>query len=62
MSEQCLSDEDLAAFVDGNVWPDERPRIEGHLSRCAQCREIMVFVARSKEVIPEPVLPARSDE
>lgn len=48
MSEQCPADEDLAAFVDGAVWPEERTFIELHLSRCAKCREIVVFVSRTK--------------
>jgi anti-sigma factor RsiW len=57
MTEQCPSDEALAAFADGNVWPDDRPRIEGHLSRCPKCREIVVFAVRMKESIPDSPSP-----
>jgi len=49
MTEQCPSDEALAAFADG--WPHERARIEGHLSRCAKCRDIVVFAVRTRELI-----------
>jgi predicted anti-sigma-YlaC factor YlaD len=52
MTEQCPTDEDLAAFVDG--WPYDRPRIEAHLVRCATCRDIVVFVVRMKEMFPDP--------
>ena len=59
MTEQCPSDEDLAAFAEGNVLPEERPRIEGHLARCSTCREIVTFVLQSKE---ESVSPQRSGQ
>jgi anti-sigma factor ChrR (cupin superfamily) len=59
MNEQCPSDEDLAAFAEGNVLPEERPRIEGHLARCSTCREIVTFVVQSKE---ESVPPKQSGE
>ena len=49
MTEQCPTDEDLAAFVEG--WPDGSTRIEGHLSRCAKCRDIVVFAVRTRELI-----------
>jgi len=55
MTEQCPSDEDLAGFADG--WPHERARIEDHLSRCAKCREIVVFAFRTKETLPDPSVP-----
>jgi anti-sigma factor RsiW len=60
MTEQCPSDEDLAAFTDGRVSPDERARIEGHLSRCATCREIVVFAVRMKDTIPDSTPPKTS--
>jgi anti-sigma factor RsiW len=62
MSEQCLSVNDLAAFVDGKIFPEERPRIEGHLSRCAKCREIVVFAFRNKDTLPASVVPKPSVE
>lgn len=61
MTEECLSVEDLAAFADGNVWPDDQPRIEEHLARCSKCRAIVVFVVRSKEAVPDPVNPEAYD-
>jgi anti-sigma factor RsiW len=54
MMDECLSDNDIAAFVDGKVWPEERPRMEGHLARCAKCRDIVVFVFRMNEMFPPP--------
>jgi anti-sigma factor RsiW len=52
-----LSDNDMAAYVDGKVAPEEREYIEGHLSRCAECREIVVFVFRATEAAPDGDLP-----
>lgn len=60
MTEQCPSDEDLTAFADGRVSPDERTRIEGHLSRCPKCREIVVFAIRMKETTADPTPPSTS--
>jgi anti-sigma factor RsiW len=54
MNEQCLTDEDLAAFAEGNVLPEERHHIEGHLARCSTCREIVTFVLQSKEASVPP--------
>ena len=58
MTEQCPSDEDLAAFADG--WPHERARIEDHLSRCAKCRDIVVFACRTRERITDSTPPDTS--
>ena len=57
MTEQCPSDEDLAAFAEGNVLPEERRRIEGHLARCSTCREIVTFVVQTKEDSAPPKPP-----
>ena len=34
---RCLSDDEVAAYVDGAVRPDLRKRIEEHLARCGDC-------------------------
>ncbi len=54
MPEQCPTDEDLAAFAEGNVTPEERLRIEGHLARCSTCREIVTFVLQTIEDFAPP--------
>ena len=61
MIEECLSVEDLAAFADGNTWDDDRPRIEGHLSRCSKCREMVVFIVRTKEATSDAPLGKPSE-
>ena len=53
-TDSCLDDNEIAAFASGNVWPDERPRMEGHLSRCKKCRDAVVFVFRMNETFPDP--------
>ena len=35
------SDSVLAAFLDGELETDERPRVEAHLERCAMCRRAL---------------------
>ena len=42
----CPSDEELAAFVEAGVEPGERRKIEGHLARCSDCRELTAAFAR----------------
>jgi anti-sigma factor RsiW len=37
MENVCLSDEQMAAYVDGLVSPEERLRIEEHLAVCGPC-------------------------
>lgn len=59
MTEQCPSDEDLAAFAEGNVFAEERRRIEGHLARCSTCREIVTFVLQT---LGEPAPPKQSSQ
>lgn len=54
MSEQCPDENDLAAYVDDNVSPDERAYIEDHLARCAICRELVVFAFRMDETVTRP--------
>ena len=35
------SESDLAAFLDGELGTDERPRVEAHLERCTTCRRAL---------------------
>lgn len=50
--EGCLSDNDIAAYAEGNIEEWERPRIEAHLSQCAHCREAVVDVFKVINDIP----------
>ena len=43
MNEQCPDDNDLVAYLDDNVSPDERAYLEAHLAGCATCRDLVVF-------------------
>jgi Putative zinc-finger len=39
-TETCLTDEELAAYIDGMALPDERERVQAHLASCPICQEI----------------------
>jgi hypothetical protein len=49
-----LTDSELAGFLDGDLAPAERTRVEAHLEACDQCRAEMVAVTRISRDIPEP--------
>jgi putative zinc finger protein len=57
MNGGCLSDEEMAAFVDGRLSDEERIRVVGHLASCARCREIAssVTIAVRDEGAPRVV-------
>lgn len=50
----CAEEEDLTAYVDGELAPPHRARVEAHLGTCAACqrteRLLRVTVARMAEV------------
>ena len=60
MTEECLSVNDFTAYVDGFVRQGDMPRIEAHLFGCSECREMVVFLFRMKEMYPDPVRPKPS--
>lgn len=35
----CPDEQDLAAYLDDRLSPEERTRFKAHLDRCAACRE-----------------------
>ncbi len=37
MKDRCLTDEEITAYIDGVVSPEQRARIEAHLARCGFC-------------------------
>jgi len=47
-----LSDAELAGYLDHDLAPDERRRVEAHVDQCAACRGEMVAVSRITH--PEP--------
>lgn len=56
--EGCLDDNDVAAYVDGYAFrPEERSRIEDHLTECAFCRELVVGVFQS--LVDQPFIPRK---
>ncbi|HEY0782352.1 MAG TPA: zf-HC2 domain-containing protein [Thermoanaerobaculia bacterium] len=63
LTDTCLTDEELAAFIDDMVPPEERERVIQHLASCASCREIYTATQlfqeeeRSEEVAGPGPLP-----
>ncbi|MGE5278074.1 MAG: zf-HC2 domain-containing protein [Acidobacteriota bacterium] len=47
----------LGALLEGSLEPEERARVEEHLSRCRECRETVAVFARARGV---PRRPARA--
>src|ERR1700747_2212750 len=52
----CLKDEAIAAYVDGNVEATARSRVESHLADCAYCRGLGADVLKMKES-DSPAIP-----
>jgi len=49
----CLDAESLAAFVDGQVNPDDRSAMEAHLGSCETCTEALAEVIHTLEAVQE---------
>ena len=47
----------LGAFLEGSLEPEERARVEEHLSQCRECRETVARFARARVI---PRRPARA--
>lgn len=45
----CLSDEELAAMVDGRTGQDGQAKFREHLSRCTKCYDAWLLLTRLKE-------------
>ncbi|MCK4547621.1 MAG: zf-HC2 domain-containing protein [Candidatus Eisenbacteria sp.] len=59
---KCISDEAMAAYVDGRIDPEERRRIESHLVRCDRCIEQIAVLKRvtdSRESLAGVRIPDR---
>jgi len=48
-ADECPSDEDLSAFVDGTLDEQTRHTIMGHLSRCDKCYEVVAMAREMGE-------------
>ena len=53
MSDECLTVEMLAVFLEGKMTLEERKSVESHLAECARCREIVANALRAKELLNE---------
>ncbi|MBK8235986.1 MAG: tetratricopeptide repeat protein [Deltaproteobacteria bacterium] len=53
-AEACLREDDLFALMGGELDDDAQTRLEAHLDRCEQCRELVAWVARSPLLVPTP--------
>ncbi|MBL4632482.1 MAG: protein kinase, partial [Kofleriaceae bacterium] len=47
--ESCLEDELVYDFVSGQLTPDARSQVDGHLDDCDECRTLVADIARSTE-------------
>lgn len=57
---QCLSFEDISAFVNRQLSHEEYERVDGHLALCQECEELARDLAQiSTELDPTPVAPAQ---
>lgn len=61
MADECPDDDVLAAFVSRNLRPTERAEVEAHLGRCRECREVVAFVIRCEEPLPDDPYKLSSD-
>ena len=52
-AEECLSPEELSAFIDGTLDEQNRDRVMGHLSHCDRCYEIF---SMSHELVEEEAI------
>ncbi|MFT3706301.1 MAG: zf-HC2 domain-containing protein [Archangium sp.] len=58
MDSECLSDANLAALADDGVVPEERRRLEAHLSGCANCRQKLARLRGAAAWLGASALPA----
>ena len=60
MSQECLNEETIVAFIDARLTPDGVSRVEAHSSSCASCRELLslAIAAASASELAERTAPA----
>lgn len=52
----CLSNEEILLYIEGNTSEEQRHRIEHHLDGCLGCREVVHFLVCDEEASGEPSL------
>lgn len=58
----CFSEMTYAAWVDGELPPEESQRIRAHLLTCAQCREIVAALTVENRMLMATLAEAAGDE
>jgi serine/threonine protein kinase len=62
----CLREQQVIAFLDGEMAPDEARHVEEHIDECAECRVLLAEVGRSLEppvaASPEPAADGEPGE
>jgi hypothetical protein len=53
----CLSDQQLAQYIEGKVSPAEREEFEAHLSVCDSCLKVIVEAKKSLQGAAEDIVP-----
>ena len=58
----CFSEMTYAAFVDGELPPEESQRVRTHLPACSQCREIVASLTAENKMLMATLAEAASGE
>lgn len=45
---ECLNEDEVLAFLDGGLAPEVASRLESHLADCADCRQLLAFMAKEE--------------
>lgn len=45
---ECLNEDEVLSFLDGGLAPEAAARLEGHLADCADCRQLLAFMAKEE--------------
>jgi len=51
----CPYDEEFLAYSEDRISPRARARIERHVARCEDCRDVLAFLARESDYTPVPL-------
>ena len=58
----CISLEDIGAFIERNLSPEEHARVERHLVQCRICRETAALALQLEEGVPPETPPIDTDD
>jgi CHAT domain-containing protein len=59
-ADACPQPEQVAAYIDGQLGPDERTTVERHLVGCAECRDIVGDAVAARNELGDLPVPAPS--